>query len=136
MKCEICKWWDKLAHEEEVGSCVQSSPKILLSQVVKDTENWGWPETHEGCWPVTNKDSWCGEFESKIKEKIMRDISCLEFSTRVDNCLRSKDINTIDQLICCSPLTLRIIRNLGATSLWEIKNKLNNFGLSLSSKEK
>ena len=62
-----------------------------------------------------------------------RPIRDLELSIRSENCLLRAGIRTIGDLIQYSRDDLLKIRNLGKISLKEIEEKLQAFGLSLSS---
>ena len=55
----------------------------------------------------------------------------LELSVRSDNCLRNNDIKTIDQLLTFSEADLLKLKNFGRKNLNEIKDILDEKGLSL-----
>jgi len=73
--------------------------------------------------------------EVKVEEDplLARPIRDLELSIRSENCLLRAGIRTIGDLIQYSRDDLLKIRNLGKISLKEIEEKLQAFGLSLSS---
>jgi len=58
-------------------------------------------------------------------------LSHLDFSVRTRNCLKKSDIGTLGELEQFSEDNLLSIRNFGETSLYEVKNKMANFGLFL-----
>lgn len=60
-------------------------------------------------------------------------IEDLEFSVRSYNCLKREGINTVQQLVEQTEGDLMKIRNFGAKSIEEVKDKLNQLGLSLKS---
>jgi len=60
-------------------------------------------------------------------------IEDLELSVRSYNCLKREGINTVQQLIEQSEGDLMKIRNFGAKSIEEVKDKLTQLGLSLKS---
>lgn len=55
----------------------------------------------------------------------------LELSVRSYNCLKRQGVNTIGQLTECSEQDLLNIRNFGAKSIEEVKDKLVSMGLNL-----
>lgn len=58
-------------------------------------------------------------------------IEDLDFSARSNNCLRRAGINTVDDLTQKSEEDMMKVRNLGKKSLKEVKDKLDELGLSL-----
>jgi len=58
-------------------------------------------------------------------------IEDLDLSVRSYNCLKRQGVNTIGQLTECSEADLLNIRNFGAKSIEEVKDKLQAMGLSL-----
>lgn len=60
-------------------------------------------------------------------------IEDLELSVRSYNCLKREGVNTVQQLIEQSEGDLMKIRNFGAKSIEEVKDKLTQLGLSLKS---
>ncbi len=58
-------------------------------------------------------------------------IEDLELSVRSYNCLKRQGINTLDQLVQQSEADLLNIRNFGAKSIEEVKDRLMQLGLSL-----
>jgi DNA-directed RNA polymerase subunit alpha len=56
----------------------------------------------------------------------------LDFSVRTYNCLKKENILTIADLVKKTEADLTAIRNFGAKSLNEVKEKLKQFGLSLA----
>ena len=55
----------------------------------------------------------------------------LDLSVRSYNCLKRQGVNTIGQLTECSEADLLNIRNFGAKSIEEVKDKLQGMGLGL-----
>jgi len=55
----------------------------------------------------------------------------LDLSVRSYNCLKRQGVNTIGQLTECSEADLLNIRNFGAKSIEEVKDKLQQMGLGL-----
>ena len=60
-------------------------------------------------------------------------IEDLELSVRSYNCLKREGVNTVQQLVEQSESDLMKIRNFGAKSIEEVKDKLAQLGLSLKS---
>jgi DNA-directed RNA polymerase subunit alpha len=58
-------------------------------------------------------------------------IEDLELSVRSYNCLKRQGVNSVGQLAECSENDLLNIRNFGAKSIEEVKDKLQQMGLSL-----
>lgn len=58
-------------------------------------------------------------------------IEDLELSVRSYNCLKREGVNTVQQLVNISESDLMKIRNFGAKSIEEVKDKLAELGLSL-----
>ncbi|URL60710.1 DNA-directed RNA polymerase subunit alpha [uncultured bacterium] len=66
------------------------------------------------------------------QEKLLgKPIEELDLSVRSYNCLKRAGINTVQELTNKSESDMMKVRNLGQKSLDEVKNKLNNLGLSL-----
>lgn len=59
-------------------------------------------------------------------------IEDLDLSVRSYNCLKRAGINTVDELARKSEEDMMKVRNLGKKSLKEVKQKLNDLGLSLA----
>ena len=60
----------------------------------------------------------------------------LEFSTRTHNCLQSKGIRTIGELLEKKPSDLFKIKNFGRNSLAEVRLKLEELGLTFKHLQK
>ena len=70
------------------------------------------------------------EEDQKAKSLEMT-IEELELSVRSSNCLKRANINTVEELTEKSEDDMLKVRNLGKKSLDEVKNKLEELGLSL-----
>ncbi|MDO4517672.1 MAG: DNA-directed RNA polymerase subunit alpha [Bacillota bacterium] len=76
------------------------------------------------------------EKEENQKEKALEmTIEELELSVRSFNCLKRAAINTVEELTQKSEDDMMKVRNLGKKSLDEVKNKLEELGLSLRSSD-
>jgi DNA-directed RNA polymerase subunit alpha len=72
------------------------------------------------------------EKEEDKKEKVLEmTIEELELSVRSFNCLKRAGINTVEELTHKSEEDMMKVRNLGKKSLDEVKQKLDELGLSL-----
>ena len=72
------------------------------------------------------------EKEEDQKEKALEmTIEELELSVRSFNCLKRASINTVEELTERTEEDMMKVRNLGKKSLDEVKNKLQELGLSL-----
>jgi DNA-directed RNA polymerase subunit alpha len=69
--------------------------------------------------------------QSKLSAVLSAPISELELSVRARNCLDGANITTLDQLVSMTEAEVMNLKNLGKTSLTEIKSKLAERGLSL-----
>lgn len=63
---------------------------------------------------------------------LVQPVEALDLSVRSYNCLDSENIRTIGELIQCTARDLHKVRNLGKTSLTEIRTKLESLGLTLA----
>ena len=54
-RCELCSFWKDFDAKRETGECLRNAPLPNIP-APKDTTT---------AWPVTHKDQWCGQFESK-----------------------------------------------------------------------
>ncbi len=76
------------------------------------------------------------EKEEDQKEKALEmTIEELELSVRSFNCLKRASINTVEELTRKTEDDMMKVRNLGKKSLDEVKNKLEELGLSLRQSE-
>lgn len=69
--------------------------------------------------------------DNKNDKKLEMTIEELDLSVRSYNCLKRAGINTVQELTDKSEADMMRVRNLGRKSLEEVKNKLNDLGLSL-----
>jgi DNA-directed RNA polymerase subunit alpha len=71
------------------------------------------------------------QISDELERKLDMTIEELDLSVRAQNCLESENIQTVRDLIGKTEAQLLAVRNLGKTSLQDIKTKLSNLGLSL-----
>ncbi len=70
--------------------------------------------------------------EEEVESFLDAAIEDLDFSVRSYNCLKRHDINTLQQLSECTEGDLINIRNFGAKSIQEVRDKLESLNLSLA----
>jgi len=68
---------------------------------------------------------------STLSTMLSRPIADLELSVRARNCLDGANIQTLHDLVTLSENEVMNLKNLGKTSLTEIKSKLEEYGLGL-----
>ncbi len=67
----------------------------------------------------------------EIESKLSKSIEELDLSVRASNCLENEGVKTLYDLVKMTEKDMLQVRNLGKTSLKEIKKKLTDIGLSL-----
>ena len=75
-----------------------------------------------------------GEVDSELERKLNMSLAELELSVRATNCLESEQITTVRDLVTRSEEELLEVRNFGETTLKEVKQKLQERGMSLAMK--
>jgi DNA-directed RNA polymerase subunit alpha len=79
----------------------------------------------------------CNEFlKEKENDVLNKQIEFLEFTIRVNNCLRAENINLVSDLVKWSEMDLLKTQNFGKKSLAEIKETLKSYNLILAPYEK
>ena len=81
--------------------------------------------------PSTSEFNEANRETSQLTTVLDAPISDLELSVRARNCLDGANLRTLQDLVCLSENEVMNLKNLGKTSLTEIKNKLTERGLSL-----
>jgi len=120
--------YDKLVLEVETNGAIDPSDAVARAgQIINEhmlvfTDQAVSSLPDEGIFRVSEDDS-----ESDLD----RPIEDLDLSVRSYNCLRRQGVNTIGQLTECSENDLLNIRNFGAKSIEEVKDKLQQVDLSL-----
>lgn len=119
--------YDKLMVEVETNGSMSSKEAIgLAAKIVNEHMNLFMeqaPEEAEEAVFVTNKEEKDRVLDSPIEN--------LELSVRSYNCLKRQGVDTLEQLVECSENDLLNIRNFGAKSIQEVKDKLAELNLSL-----
>jgi len=71
------------------------------------------------------------QISDELDRKLSMTVEELDLSVRAQNCLESENIQTVRDLITKTETELLAVRNLGKTSLADIKSKLSKLGLTL-----
>ena len=69
--------------------------------------------------------------DEELADKLATPIEALELTVRSSNCLESRHIETVGELVKMTEADLLKVRSFGKTSLREIGRKLADMGLSL-----
>ena len=83
---------------------------------------------------MTGSVSGATPVNSKQDELLNQSIEFIELSSRSINCLKSENINTVRDLVKMAEEDLKMIKNFGAKSMDEIKERLAEMNLSLGMK--
>ena len=75
-----------------------------------------------------------GTDNSKQDDLLNQSIEFIELSSRSINCLKSENVNTVRDLVKMTEDELKMIKNFGAKSMDEIKERLAEMNLSLGMK--
>ena len=81
--------------------------------------------------PAASEFNEANREDSQLTNVLSASISELELSVRARNCLDGANLRTLNDLVSLSESEVINLKNLGKTSLTEIKNKLAERGLSL-----
>ena len=120
--------YDKLTLEVETngaidpGDAVARAGNVIDEHVMLFVEQAVSSMSEEGIFSAA-VDEADGVLETPIEE--------LDLTVRSYNCLKRQGVNTIGQLTECSEADLLNIRNFGAKSIEEVKDKLQAMGLGL-----
>ena len=121
--------YDKLTLEIWTdGTITAEEALVKAAEILIDQLNLFLSMTHDKE-PVEQEPLVIEEEEKSIYEAPIED---LKFSTRIFNSLKRADIHTVADLVARSREDLMKVRNLGATSLDELVEKLGAHGLELA----
>jgi DNA-directed RNA polymerase subunit alpha len=121
--------YDKLVLEVETNGAVSPADAVARAARIVNEHMMLFIEQAEGELPEG------GIFESIPDEKdrvLDTPIEELDLTVRSYNCLKRQGVNSIGQLTECSEADLLNIRNFGAKSIEEVKDKLQAMGLGLA----
>lgn len=123
--------YDRLTLEVETNRSITAKEAVsLAAKIVNEHMNLFMeqaPEEAEETVFVANKEEKDRVLDSPIEN--------LELSVRSYNCLKRQGIDMLEQLVECTENDLLNIRNFGAKSIQEVKDKLTELNLSLKSSE-
>jgi DNA-directed RNA polymerase subunit alpha len=74
--------------------------------------------------------------DEKMKKLLATPVDELELSVRSSNCLKAANLRTLGELVIRTDQEMLKYRNFGKKSLQEIKEKLEEYGLTLGMKDK
>ncbi len=120
--------YDKLVLEVETNGAitpddaVARAGHIINEHMLVFTDQASTPLPEEGIFRAAEDD---------VDSELDKPIEDLDLSVRSYNCLKRQGVNTIGQLTECSENDLLNIRNFGAKSIEEVKDKLQQAGLGL-----
>jgi DNA-directed RNA polymerase subunit alpha len=120
--------YDKLVLEVETNGAMDPSDAVAVAAKIIDEHMMLFAEQAVTALPED------GIFTAALDEGesvLDTPIEELDLSVRSYNCLKRQGVNTIGQLTECSENDLLNIRNFGAKSIEEVKDKLQQMGLSL-----
>ncbi len=121
--------YDKLILEVETNGAISPADAVARAARIVNEHMTLFIEQAEGELPEG------GIFESIPDEKdrvLDTPIEELDLTVRSYNCLKRQGVNSIGQLTECSEADLLNIRNFGAKSIEEVKDKLQAMGLGLA----
>ncbi len=121
--------YDKLILEVETNGAISPADAVARAARIVNEHMMLFIEQAEGELPEG------GIFESIPDEKdrvLDTPIEELDLTVRSYNCLKRQGVNSIGQLTECSEADLLNIRNFGAKSIEEVKDKLQAMGLGLA----
>jgi DNA-directed RNA polymerase subunit alpha len=120
--------YDRLTLEVETNGAVDPADAVARAGRVIDEHMMLFVEQASSALPDE------GIFLAQVDEDetmLETPIEELDLSVRSYNCLKRQGVNTIGQLTECSEQDLLNIRNFGAKSIEEVKDKLQGMGLGL-----
>lgn len=125
--------YDKLTMEVWTdGSLAPEDAVAYAAKILKEQMNT-FINFDEGREPESRKKIDLGE-QPSFNENLLRSVDELELSVRSANCLKNANIHKIWQLVSKTESEMLKTKNFGRKSLKEIKDILDNMGLSLGMK--
>ena len=122
--------YDKLILDVETNGAVSPEDSVALAARILQDQLQAFVTFEEPKAKRTEEDKPDLPFNPALLKKVEE----LELSVRARNCLDGANITTISQLVSMSENDVMNLKNLGKTSLTEIKAKLAERGLSLGMK--
>jgi len=120
--------YDKLTLEVETNGAVDPSDAVARAGRIIDEHMMLFVEQAS---TMLEEETIFGPEAEEGESVLDTPIEELDLSVRSYNCLKRQGVNTIGQLTECSEQDLLNIRNFGAKSIEEVKDKLQGMGLGL-----
>jgi len=120
--------YDKLVLEVETNGALTADDAVARAGYIINEHMYAFAD--QAATPLP-EDGIFKVLEDDVDGELDRPIEDLDLSVRSYNCLKRQGVNTIGQLTECSENDLLNIRNFGAKSIEEVKDKLQQAGLGL-----
>jgi DNA-directed RNA polymerase subunit alpha len=120
--------YDKLTLELETNGAMDPGDAVARAAKIIDDHMMLFSEQAKV--DISSEDTF-GEAPDEGEAVLDTPIEELDLSVRSFNCLKRQGVNTIGQLTECTEADLLNIRNFGAKSIEEVKDKLQGMGLGL-----
>jgi len=120
--------YDKLILEVETNGAIHPDDAVARAGNIIDEHMMVF--TEHALTPLSDKSIFV-DAEDETEGVLDTPIEDLDLSVRSYNCLKRQGVNTIGQLTECTEGDLLNIRNFGAKSIEEVKDKLQGMGLGL-----
>lgn len=120
--------YDKLMLEVETNGAIEPGDAVARAGRIINEHMMLFAEQATGSIP---DGGIFGDPDADRDDQLDVPIEQLDLSVRSYNCLKRHGVNTIGQLTECSENDLLNIRNFGAKSIEEVKDKLQHMGLGL-----
>jgi DNA-directed RNA polymerase subunit alpha len=126
--------YDKLVLEVWTDGTVSPSDAISRTAALLRRSITPFLPAEEAAKEPAKIDAAKAETGTEAPGKLDQSVDMIELSSRASNCLKVAGIRTIGELVGKSESDLLAVKNFGQKSLDEIKEKLNEMGLSLGMK--
>jgi len=120
--------YDKLTLEVETNGSIEPGDAVARAGKIIDEHMMLFAEQASG---TLSEEGIFADVADEADSVLDTPIEELDLSVRSYNCLKRQGVNTIGQLTECSETDLLNIRNFGAKSIEEVKDKLQHMGLGL-----
>lgn len=120
--------YDKLTLELETNGAM--APDDAVARAAKIIDDHMMLFAEQARVDISSEDTF-GDTPEEGEAMLDTPIEELDLSVRSFNCLKRQGVNTIGQLTECTEADLLNIRNFGAKSIEEVKDKLQGMGLGL-----
>lgn len=120
--------YDKLTLEVETNGSIEADDAVARAGRIIDEHMMLFVEQATSTLPEGEIFAEAADEADSLLDKPIEE---LDLSVRSYNCLKRQGVNTLGQLTECSEQDLLNIRNFGAKSIEEVKDKLVSMGLNL-----